>query len=406
MYSVELPRVKGPVLYVPRKEPMIWSLGRNSRRDVGRCSGEPETGDTEMQAQHPIHDQVLGFIADPAAARFEALALEIFAHQFACIPAYRRVCEWHGKTPAAVSDWRDIPPVPTVALKEVELCCAPPECVFLTTGTTAGAERRGRHALPDLRLYRAAAGAGMKQFLFPDVADMRILSLIPSGSERPESSLAQMVSWAVEDFGAPGSAGFARSDHLDLDAFAQALRQSERGGAPVCIMTTTGALIRFFDHCRAHGWAFRLPHSSRVMDTGGSKGAPRPLSARGILQACWNTFATPGYFCTNEYGMTEMCSQFYDNVIRDRYHGRATHRAKAGPHWVRTLVLDPGSLREAAAGDRGLLCHFDLANAGTAMAVLTEDVGRVVPDGFELIGRAAGAEERGCSLSAAEFLRE
>jgi hypothetical protein len=53
-----------------------------------------------------------------------------------------------------------------------------------------------------------------------------------------------------------------------------------------------------------------------------------------------------------------------------------------------------------------LLCHFDLANAGTAMAVLTEDVGRVVPDGFELIGRAAGGEERGCSLSAAAFLRE
>jgi hypothetical protein len=104
--------------------------------------------------------------------------------------------------------------------------------------------------------------------------------------------------------------------------------------------------------------------------------------------------------------MTEMCSQFYDNVIRDRCQGRATHRAKAGPPWVRTLVLDPGSLREVAAGDTGLLCHFDLANVGTAVAVLTEDVGRVVPDGFELVGRAAGAEGRGCSLSAAEFLPE
>jgi hypothetical protein len=316
------------------------------------------------------------------------------------------VCERHGKTPASVSDWRDIPPVPTLAFKEVELCCAPPERIFLTTGTTAGVEGRGRHALPDLRLYRAAAVAGMKQFLFPDVADIRILSLIPSGTERPESSLAQMVSWAVEHFGAPESACFAHTGHLDLDAFAQALRQSEREGTPVCIMTTTGALIRFFDHCGAHGWTFRLPHSGRLMDTGGSKGAPRPMSAQGVLQACWNTFAIPGYFCANEYGMTEMCSQFYDNVIRDRYHGRGTHRAKAGSHWVRTLVLDPGSLREVAAGDRGLLCHFDLANSATAMAVLTEDVGRVVQDGFALIGRAAGAEGRGCSLSAAEFLPE
>jgi hypothetical protein len=356
--------------------------------------------------RHPIHDTVLAFIADAAAARFETLALEVFAHQFTCIPAYRRVCERHGKTPAAVTDWREIPPVPALAFKEVEICCAPPERIFLTTGTTAGTARRGRHALPDLRLYRAAAVAGMKQFLFPDVTAMRILSLIPPTSERPESSLAQMVAWAVEDFGAPGSTCFAGTERLDLDGFAQALRQSERDGAPVCVMTTTAALIRFFDHCGARGWTFRLPHSSRVMDTGGSKGAPRPLSARGILQACWNTLATPGYFCANEYGMTEMCSQFYDNVIRDRYHGRPTRRAKAGPHWVRTLVLDPGSLREVAAGDRGVLCHFDLANTGTAMAVLTEDVGRVVSDGFELIGRAAGAEGRGCSLSVAEFAHE
>lgn len=354
--------------------------------------------------RHPIHDRVLEFVADSAAAQFERLALEIFAHQFECIPAYRRLCERRGKTAASVADWRDIPPVPALAFKEVDLCCGAPERIFLTTGTTAGTKLRGRHALPDLRLYRAAAVAGMKQFLFPDVTGIGILSLIAASAECPESSLAQMVSWAVEEFGDVGSASFATAQHVDFSGFADALRQSERAGTPVCIMTTTGVLIRLFDHCLARRWSFRLPHSSRLMDTGGSKGAPRPMSTRGILQACWNSFAIPGYFCANEYGMTEMCSQFYDNVIRDRYHGRGTRRAKAGAHWVRTLVLDPGSLREVAAGERGLLCHFDLANAGTAMAVLTEDVGRVVQDGFEMIGRATGAEARGCSLSAAEFL--
>jgi hypothetical protein len=354
--------------------------------------------------KHPIHDRVLEFLTDAAAAQFESLALDIFAHQFECIPVYRRLCERRGKTPTSVADWRDIPPVPALAFKEVDLCCGAPERIFLTTGTTAGTERRGRHALPDLRLYRTAAVAGMKQFLFPGVTGIGILSLIPSSAECPESSLAQMVSWAVEEFGAVGSVSFATAQHIDVNAFVDALRQSEREGTPVCIMTTTAVLIRLLDNCRAHRWSFRLPHSSRLMDTGGTKGAPRPMSTRGILQACWNSFAIPGYFCVNEYGMTEMCSQFYDNVIRDRYQGRGTRRAKAGAHWVRTLVLDPGSLREVTAGERGLLCHFDLANAGTAMPVLTEDVGRIVQDGFELIGRAKGAEARGCSLSAAEFL--
>ncbi len=347
---------------------------------------------------------MLAFIADATRAQFDDLALQVFAHQFDSIPAYRRVCEQRNRTPDNVGDWRDIPPVPTLAFKELDLCCAPPERVFLTTGTTTAAQRRGRHALPDLRLYRAAAVTGLKEFLFPDVANMRLLSLIPSTSERPESSLAQMVSWAMDEFASAGSGVFADAEHVDIDGFAAALRDSERDGAPACIFTTTGTLIRVFDYYRIHGWNFRLPHGSRLMDTGGAKGAPRPMSAHGVLQATWSTFAIPGYFCANEYGMAELSSQFYDNVIRDRYAGRGTHRAKAGPHWVRTMVLDPVTLREVPPGTSGLLCHVDLANTGTALAVLTEDVGRTVADGFELLGRAVGAETRGCSLALAEFL--
>jgi acyl-protein synthetase LuxE len=314
------------------------------------------------------------------------------------------VCEQRGQTPATVTDWRAIPAVPTLAFKHVALHCGPPQRTFLTTGTTHGTEQRGRHAMPDLRLYHAAALETLKAFLFPDVSDLRILSLTPPAAVRPESSLAQMVDWAIERFGSAGSAVFATVDALNFSGFAEALRQSERDGGPICIMTTTGALIRFFDHCRDAGWVFRLPHSSRLMDTGGAKGASRRMSRAGILHAIWNVFAIPGYFVANEYGMTELSSQFYDNVIRDRYHGRVSHRALAGPHWLRTLVLDPGSLREVAAGEPGVLCHIDLANAGTAVAVLTEDVGRCTDDGLELIGRVQGAEARGCSLALADFL--
>lgn len=357
-----------------------------------------------MMAAHLVHDKVLSFIRDSAADDFETLAVDVFAHQFECITAYRSVCERRGATPATVRDWRDIPAVPALAFKHVELRCGPTERVFVTSGTTQGEERRGRHALPDVRLYRASAVAGMKEFLFPDVEQIRILSLIPSATERSESSLAQMIDWAIEGFGSTGSGVFAAADRFDFAGFADALRRSERDGAPLCIMTTTGALIRFFDHCRDHGWAFRLPHSSRLMDTGGTKGAPRPLSRNGLLQAVWNVFAIPGYFVANEYGMTELSSQLYDNVIRDRYHGRVTHRAKAGPHWLRTRVLDPGTLRDVASGEPGILCHVDLANAGTAVSVLTEDIGRMTPDGLELLGRVTSAEARGCSLALADFV--
>jgi hypothetical protein len=41
---------------------------------------------------------------------------------------------------------------------------------------------------------------------------------------------------------------------------------------------------------------------------------------------------------------------------------------------------------------------FDLANTFSVMAIQTEDLGIRHADGFQLAGRAALAENRGCSL--------
>jgi len=293
--------------------------------------------------------------------------------------------------------------VPIVAFKRADLSCGPAVRTFLSSGTTEGFANRSRHLIPDLRLYQRSASAGLRQFLFPDVARMRLISLIQSVDDLPQSSLAQMVAWAMADFGEADSLYAVTADGIDFTVLTDALRQSEHDGRPLCLMTTTGALVRVFDHFRTRSLSFRLPHSSRLMDTGGTKGSPRPLSRNGVLHAAWSAFAIPGYFCVNEYGMAELSSQFYDSVIADRVHGRHRPRRKLGPHWSRTLVLDLETLAPVTGDAPGLLCHFDLANAGSAMAVLTEDVGHCDGDGFQLVGRFPGAETRGCSLTAVQW---
>jgi len=51
-----------------------------------------------------------------------------------------------------------------------------------------------------------------------------------------------------------------------------------------------------------------------------------------------------------------------------------------------------------------VLLHCDLANTGSVLAVLTSDAGRratrSAADDFEVLGRIAGAEARGCSIAA------
>ena len=138
-----------------------------------------------------------------------------------------------------------------------------------------------------------------------------------------------------------------------------------------------------------------------------------------FLLACWKYLGVAEYFCVNEYGMTEMSSQFYDNVLCQRFGRGHEPRYKIGPPWVRTLIIDPETLSEVPSGRSphgrsplgrpplgrpGLLRHFDLANCGSVLVIQTEDLGYAVGEGFEITGRAQGAEPRGCSLALEELL--
>ena len=104
--------------------------------------------------------------------------------------------------------------------------------------------------------------------------------------------------------------------------------------------------------------------------------------------------------------MTELCSQFYEPSLGSGAHSRTGDDARVyrGPPWTRTRVLDPETLSSVPRGEPGLLAHWDLANAWTVCAVVTEDLGILAEDGFRLLGRAEGAELRGCSLRAEELL--
>jgi len=332
---------------------------------------------------------------DPSA--FEGWALRIFRHQFAQNAPYRAYCLRRGVTPETVARWEDVPAVPTVAFRHADLACGAPEAVFRTSGTTAGIEERGRHLVPHLALYRASALAGFARYVLPDGARLPCVALLPSPALRPDSSLVRMCAWVGEALGA-GIAWLVDERGLDVDAAVARLARAEAAGETLCLLGPTAAFVRVLDACRASGRRFALGPGTRLMDTGGTKGMPRPVSRAAFLRECWTVLGVAGYWCVNEYGMTELSSQRWDSVLHDRFHGRnVAPRRLLAPPWLRTRVLDPDTLAPVAAGAVGLLCHHDLANAGSVSVVLTDDLGRTVgDDGIEVLGRVSGATPRGC----------
>ncbi len=351
-----------------------------------------------------IEERVLSFIRNPQEGDFASLALAVFEHQFCSNPPYRRFCLSRGRTPQTVKSWQEIPAVPTAAFKELELACGPAEKVFWTSGTTRGREKRGRHWVPRLELYRESALSHFAACLLPDGARLCMLALVPSPQTFPHSSLAQMVEWVMEAYGEGEGRYFVDSEGVHLEEFAAELGRVERQGRAVGILALTQALVGFFELCEVRGLRFSLPRGSRIMDTGGNKGKGTVMGRSDFFKACRKYLGVPEPFCVSEYGMAELCSQFYDNVLCCHLAQDPKPRFKVGPSWTRTLVVDPETFAELPPGEVGLLRHWDLANCGSVLAVQTDDLGYKVGEGFEILGRAGGAEARGCALLLEELL--
>lgn len=357
---------------------------------------------TQQTPADPVPD-LLDFIArdDAGEADFDALALRLFARQFQHNPTFQKFCQQRGRTPRTVKSWRDIPAVPINAFKDLTLSCVPTgQCarVFQTSGTTRG-EVKGRHWHPDLRVYDLSMTLNFRRRFMAGRDRMPMGILFPDEQLLPNSSLAHYLALALHHFGTPDSRYFLDSSGLQLDALCETLAQVQAAGEPYALLGASYSFVHLFDALQARGLRFQLPAGSRLLDTGGFKGQSREMDMEEFYGTLSAMLGVPRSACINMYGMTELSTQFYDD-------GNAVLPAvKSGPHWIRSRVLDPLTGWEVPRGERGILAHTDLGNYNSVTTILTEDVGVEVDGGFLLLGRAQGAQTKGCSLAVDEFLK-
>jgi hypothetical protein len=221
--------------------------------------------------------------------------------------------------------------------------------------------------------------------------------LFPDETAMPNSSLAHYLQLALSDHGKPGSRHVATPDALDIDALLAMAASAQAEGEPLALLGASWSFVALMDHLTATGKRLKLPEGSWVLDTGGYKGRSREVPAEDFYATLSPLLGVPRKHCINMYGMTELSSQCYDA-------GNASvPSVKRGPHWMRTRAIDPLTGIDVAPGTAGILVHTDLASHNAVTTILTEDVGILVDGGFQLLGRAQGAQAKGCSLSVEGF---
>lgn len=338
---------------------------------------------------------------------FNDLALEVFAFQALHCEPYARYCAAVGApTP---DDWREIPSVPAGAFKELRLASFDESAtakVFRTSGTSAG--RCGELHLDTLELYEASLLLTLERLLLESPASQggeRIRVLAPSADEAPDTSLSHMFDRLLAKHGDAQSGFDVRGGALDVHGLLEALDTARSESEPVTLLGTAFAFVHLLEALDERGLASlpMLPPGSRAMETGGFKGRSREVE-RGVLHtAIANRIGFEAGRVVNQYGMTELASQFYDSSLVEP----AAPVRKLGPPWARVRVVDPETGSDVESGEVGMIAILDLANTGSVAAILTADLGREIAapgspygNGFEVLGRQPGAEERGCSIAA------
>jgi hypothetical protein len=330
---------------------------------------------------------------------FGELALDLFALQFEHNEPYRRFCESRRVSPRTVEHWSRVPAIPTSAFKELELSCLPAAertAVFYSSGTTEQRPSRHFHHAESLAVYEASLLAWFETQAQNEAR--RFISLTPPRCEAPHSSLVAMFEAICRRFGSPdsGFVGKVAPDGswvLDYAAAQAAFRSAISQQRPITVLGTAFSFVHLLDHLANQNLEIRLPAGSRALETGGYKGRSRSLAKAELHALIIARLGIPATHIVCEYGMSELSSQAYDNPA-------AEQRIFRFPPWARAQLISPETGLEAGEGQTGLIRVFDLANVYSVMAIQTEDLGVRHGDGFELVGRAAMAESRGCSLMA------
>jgi hypothetical protein len=329
-------------------------------------------------------------------ARFNDLALRLFAYQLRYNEPYARYCERLGVTFDALPEtWENIPAAPAPAFKQTAVTTFDPTTAalaFETSGTTNGTG--GKHYFETVKLYDAALLAGFDRFMLAGAPRLRYFNCVPNPLDAPHSSLGYMMARVAERRGDEKTGWYLRDGNLLFDEFKNAMRATIGAKQPLCLAATAFALVHLLDGLEREDLRAPLPPGSRIMETGGFKGRSRSLTREELYERICDRFCVEPGAIVAEYGMTELTSQYYDRLPDDR---PLTQRRKTSPPWLRARVVGPDR-RTLAHGEVGSLLHVDLANRSSCLAIQTEDLAAMYDDGFVLLGRASDAEPRGCSL--------
>lgn len=319
----------------------------------------------------PLIDRIFS-IHSPES--FEQIALEVFQFQYEHNSIYREFADSLGKVnPSSVIE---IPFLPIGFFKTHSVISCNSENVeltFLSSGTTDST--RSKHLIHSASIYEKSFEATYRKFV-GNPEEQVILGLLPNYIEQGNSSLVYMVDRLIS-LSQSSLSGFMLND---LESVKSIYTEAINSRKKVIIFGVSYALLDLAEKGTDLSQAL-------IIETGGMKGRRAELTKEELHQELMLGLKVP--YVSSEYGMTELLSQAYSNK-----EGLFTE-----PAWMKIMIRDTNDpLSYVSDGKTGGINVIDLANIYSCSFIATQDLGKIVDDKFQLLGRFDNSDIRGCNL--------
>ena len=335
---------------------------------------------------------------------------EAMAHHYSHCELFRRFCEARGFNPAKPLDsLLDVPYFPVTVFKRLDLRSTD-DIIRVLNSSATSSQTPSRIALDNItrnRQMRVLAailgdviGASRRPFIVLDA---------PPSDVRQDNGNALALSARIAGMRgyllAASEIHYVLSDVAgrpvpDIDKLRNVAAQFVADNAAICVLAYTYILYKYVVRpLYDAGIQIELPPSAFVLHFGGWKRLQDEAVDKATLnRMIGEVFKIPRNRIRDIFGFTEQLGIIYP----DDENG-----VKRTPVYSEVIVRDPMTLLPVSDGQPGLLQFLTpLPHSYPGVSVLLDDMGRIITrepseegrygTGFEIIGRAVGAEIRGC----------
>ena len=246
------------------------------------------------------------------------------------------------------------------------------DITFKSSGTTG---IKSQHHVSDIKIYIKTFNLIYNKVI-GNPKDQVIIALLPNYKEQKNSSLIYMVDDLINKTNNQFSGYFLS----DIKKILLSYNEGLKAGKKVIIFGVSYSLLDLAK--------LNLDLSQAIIiETGGMKGKRKEISKKDLHSILRKGLNNKSIY--SEYGMTELLSQSYS--INNEIFKESTT--------IRILIRDINDpFNYVADGKTGGINIIDLANINSCSFIATQDLGRIVPEGFKLMGRFDHSDTRGCNL--------